>query len=113
MASAKKMIIFNEEHRSYYIAKKRELAQENHANSVIKDDALFIYYYGMNAYLELFPEAKGFSIEWHRKVVKELQKMERIRLGQLLGGIYSASGATKDKKMNRKFRKIVNDLTRA
>jgi hypothetical protein len=106
------MIIFNEERTAYYRAKKRELARKKEADLVIKEDALFIKYYGMSAYLELFPEAKYFGVSWHRSVVEELRNMERRQIGQLLSGIYSASAATKGKKANRKFRRIIKDLTR-
>lgn len=106
------MTIFNEERRGYYLAKKRELRHQNASRQVIKEDALFIYHYGMSAYLELFPEAKEFGINWHRQVIEELQAMERKRLGNLLGGIYSASGATKNKKVFRNFKKIVKNLVK-
>lgn len=103
-------MIFNEGRRHYYMAKKRELARQRQAKEVVKEDALFIKYYGMDAYLELFPEAKDFGINWHREVIQELKELEKKQLGSLLGGIYSASGATKDKKMNRSFRKIIKGL---
>jgi hypothetical protein len=104
------MDIFNQERRNYYIAKKRELARKKQANQVINEDALFIYHYGMIAYLELFPEAKGFGVEWHREIVKELQIMEKRRLANLLSGIYKASLATKYKKANRTFIRIIKEM---
>lgn len=106
------MNYFNAERRNYYFAKKRDLQRENERRAVIKEDAIFIYHYGMTAFMEFFPESKGLSIEWHRLIVAELALMERKRLGQLLGGVYMASAATKDRKINRKFRKIIADLTR-
>lgn len=106
------MIIFNEERRNYYLAKKRELSRQNEEAKVIQEDALFIYHYGMIAFLELFPEAKELGISWHRAVIKELQRLETKRLGNLLSGIYSATGATKDKRIFRKFKKIIKDLVK-
>jgi len=105
-------MIFNEERRDYYLAKKRRLARENEAGKIIKEDALFIKHYGMMAFLELFPEAKGFGVNWHRSVVEELEHMEQVKLGRLLSGIHSAVAATKDRKANRNFRRTVQKLTK-
>lgn len=104
--------IFNQERSSYYKAKKRELARRRQERQVVAEDALFIHHYGMSAFLELCPEAKYFGVNWHREVIEELQIIRKRELGQLLSGIYMASAATKDKKANRKFRRIINDLLR-
>lgn len=105
------MIIFNESRSAYYKAKKRELERVSRSRAVIQEDALFIHYYGMSAYLELFPEAKQFGVSWHRDILKELQKIREKYLGQELSGVYMAYGAIKSKKVNRNFRKLIKQLT--
>lgn len=105
-----KQQIFNAERSNYYKAKRRELSRLRQSRQVVVEDALFIKHYGMSAFLELFPEAKGFGVSWHREVIQELEIMKKRELSQLLSGIYMASVATKDKKANRKFRKIVSNL---
>lgn len=107
------MIIFNEERSAYYKAKKRDLARQKAARSVVKEDALFIHHYGMQAFLQLFPDAKDFGITWHRDVITELDRIKKRDLAQLLSGFYMASAATKDKKANRKFRQIINNLNKS
>lgn len=104
------MNIFNQERSNYYKAKKRELTRQSEENKVVAEDALFVHYYGMSAYLELFPEAKGFGIGWHRSLLVELQKLDKKRLGNELTGISMAYGANKSKKGNRTFRRMIKDL---
>ena len=105
-------VVFNEERSSYYKAKKREIQRKNEASLVIQEDAQFIHYYGMSAYLELFPEAKEMGISWHREVLAELKRMERNRLGQQLSGYSMAYAANKSKKARRSFIRIIKDLTK-
>lgn len=105
-------VVFNESRSNYYKAKKRELARLRQERQIVTEDALYIHHYGMSAFLELFPEAKYFGVNWHREVIAELQIIKKRELGQLLSGIYMASAATKDKKANRKFRRIIDDLLR-
>lgn len=105
------MNIFNKERSQYYKAKKREIARKKEADSVIKEDALFIHHYGMSAYIELFPDAKEFGINWHRKIIAELENIRVRNLGQKLSGFYMASAATKNKKANRKFRSVIKSMT--
>lgn len=103
-------IIFNEERSNYYKAKKRELAREREIRQVVAEDALFIHHYGMSAFLELFPEAKGFGTSWHKDVISELEVIKKRELAQLLSGIHMANAATKDKKANRNFKKTIREL---
>jgi len=106
------MIYFNQERAAYYRAKKRELKRKSDADRVVRDDARYIRHYGMSAFLELFPEAKGFGISWHQQVVEELESMQKRETASLLSGIYMANAATKNKKANRKFRRVIKDLFR-
>jgi len=106
------MIIFNEERSNYYKAKKRELQRISDESKVVQEDALFVHYYGMSAFLELFPEAKGFGISWHRELLRELQILEKKRLGNQLTGTSMAYAATQSKKGSRSFRRIIKDLIR-
>lgn len=105
------MAIFNEERSAYYKAKKREISRKREANRVVKEDALYIHYYGMTAYMELFPEAREFGTNWHIQIIEELENIRVKHLGQTFSGFYMASAATKDKGANRKFRKMIKDLT--
>ena len=106
------MAIFNEERSNYYKAKKRELTRLKTEERVAEEDALFVHYYGMSAYIELFPEVKGFGMSWHTQVLKELQKLERRNLAQQLTGNALAYASTKSKKSARHFKRMVKDLTR-
>ena len=104
------MAIFNEERSAYYKAKKRELVRIRESEQVIKQDALFIFHYGMSAYIELIPAIKGFGVDWHEKVLKELEALRVKHLAEQLSGFYMAVAATKNKKANRKFRKMIKGL---
>lgn len=104
------MNIFNEERSNYYKAKKRELTRQSDELKVIAEDALFVHYYGMSAYLELFPEAKDFGISWHRSLLVELQKLDKKRLANQLSGTSMAYAATQSKKASRGFKRIIKDL---
>lgn len=106
------MEIFNTERSNYYKAKKRELARKREENKVVEEDALFVKYYGMSAYLKLFPEAKGFGINWHRQLLIELQRLERKKLANTLTGTSLAYAATQNNKSRRKFSRIIKDLLR-
>lgn len=104
------MNIFNEERSNYYKAKKRELSRVNEETKVVAEDALFVHYYGMSAYLELFPEAKDFGIGWHRSLLVELQKLDKKKMGNYLSGTSMAYAATQSRKANRGFRRMIKDL---
>lgn len=98
------------ERARYYKLKRSELKQQADARRVVKQDALFIRYYGMSAYIELFPEAKDFGTNWHNEVLEELQRLEKRALANQMTGIFYAFAATKSKVSLRKFKKIVKDL---
>lgn len=100
----------SEERRNYYKAKKAEQARQAQARLKIKEDALFIHYYGMSAYLELFPDAKGFGMSWHRELLVQLQKIEKTKLANRLSGTALAVSASIDKKAARKFKRIIKDM---
>lgn len=102
----------SEEKREYYRKKKADIARKNEARNVVKEDAVFIRYYGMAAYLELFPEAKGFGINWHRSVVDELKRLERSEIASTLSGISVAIAANLSKKSARKFKRMIKDMTK-
>ena len=106
------MGIFNEERSNYYKAKKRELTRLKEENQVVEEDALFVYHYGMSAYLEVFPEAMGFGMSGHRSVLRELQRLKKKELGQTLAGFSMAFAATQSKKSSRHFKRIIKDLTK-
>lgn len=105
------MNLFNAERSAYYKAKKLELTRKSESKRVVKQDALYVYHYGMTAYLELFPEAKEMGVSWHEELVEELENLRLRHLGQELSGYYMASAATKDKKANRKFRTLIKSMT--
>lgn len=107
-----KPVLFNAERSKYYKAKKRDFTRANEERKVLEEDATFIHYYGMSAFLELVPEAKDFGIGWHRDIIKELEFIRKKELAQQLSGIYMANAATKDKKANRGFRQIISKLTK-
>lgn len=104
--------IFNAERSNYYKAKKRELARKREEDRVVEEDALYIHYYGMTAYLELFPEAKDFGISWHKQLLIELQRLERKKLANTLTGMSLAYASTKSKKSQRAFKRVIKDLLR-
>lgn len=102
--------LLSESRRNYYKAKKAEEARRRQESKVYQEDAVFIKYYGMTAYLKLFPEAKDMGISWHREVVKELQRMEKKALASKLAGMSMAIGANMSKKSARKFKATLRDM---
>ena len=64
----------------------------------------------MSAFLELFPEAKGFGIEWHQDILAELITMENEHISRVLNGIALGYSASQDKKAGRRFRTMIADL---
>lgn len=107
-----KTVIFNAENAEYYRAKKKRLKNKKEANRTIKLDALLVYFYGMDGYLKLVPDAINFGVSWHYALVEELQKLENKKLAQELEGIQMAYASTKDRKASRLFQRIINDLSR-
>lgn len=106
------MNIFNAERSNYYKAKKRELTRQKAQSRIVQEDALFIRYYGMSAYIELFPEAKYMGVNWHRMVLDELQRLDRRQLAQELTGMSLAYAASQSKKAGRNFKRVLKDLNK-
>lgn len=104
------IVIFNSANRDYYRKKKDNLAFQKQIDVVVKDDALFIKYYGMSAFLELFPDAKGFSMDWHLGVIRELRRLQNEDLRAELCGFQMAVGANFSKKINKEFNKYLKSL---
>ena len=103
--------LFNSERSDYYRAKKRELARKQAERRTITEDAVYVHYYGMTAYLELFPEAKGFSIVWHEQLVQELRKIKQNDMATMLVGISLAYASSQSKKGGRAFKNLIKELT--
>lgn len=101
-----------DERRIYYKTKQARERREREANRIIEDDAMYIRHYGMSAFLQLFPEAIHFGADYHERIVQELERMSRKELAQQLSGIAMAIAATKYKKSNRRFTKMLKDLRR-
>ena len=102
--------LLSEERRNYYKAKKAEVRRKAEESKVYQEDALFIKYYGMEAFIQLFPEAKNMGISWHRAVLAELQKLEKRKLVSELSGMSMAIGANLSKKSARKFKRTLKDM---
>lgn len=107
-----KHVVFNEERSEYYKKKQERLKFEREDRASISDDATFIKYYGMSAFLELFPEAKDMPMEWHKEVVKEIQRIDKKQLASKLSGIAIATAAHKSKKSNRLLKKTLREMTK-
>ena len=101
---------FISERTQYYRDKKNRLSREKEESRVVKEDALFVRHYGMTAYLQLFPEASGFGINWHKLLLKELVKMENEHLATVLSGIQLAYASTHDKESAKYFKALLKDL---
>lgn len=100
----------SEERRNYYKAKKLEISRKEQEREVVRNDALYIKYYGMSAYMELFPDAKDFGTKWHSEVIEELVKLDRKALANQLSGIAMAVSAGNSKKSARKFKRVIKDM---
>lgn len=104
------MDLLTPERQAYYKAKKREELRTKEAKRIIREDATYIYYYGMSAFLELFPEARDFGVNWHKEIISELQRIERVKLADKLSGTASAYGAVQSKKGNSAFSRLIRHL---
>lgn len=105
------MNTFLSEGRSnYYKAKKLEIARKNEERKIILQDALFIKYYGMSAYLQLFPEAQEFGTNWHTEILEELIKIDKRALANQLSGISMAVAAGNSKKAASKFKRVIQEM---
>jgi len=103
-------VIFNSSNRDYYRKKKDNLAFKKQIDVVVRDDALFIKYYGMSAFLELFPDGKGFNMDWHYGVLRELRRLNNEDLRLQLCGIQMAVGSNFSKKINKEFNRFLKSL---
>ena len=102
--------VFNSGNRDYYRKKKDKLSFQRSVDLVVREDAIFINYYGMESYLKLFPDAIDFSMEWHRGILRELKRIKNEDLRDYLYGIYLANGANIDKKAGREFKRLLKTL---
>ena len=105
-----KTVYFLPERSDYYKRKKREYIAKKRERENTRQDAIYIRYYGMSAFLELFPEAKGFGIEWHQNILAELITMENEYMGKLINGIALGYTSSKSKKANRRFKAMISSL---
>lgn len=102
----------SDKRKDYYKLKKLEQERKRISQASIIDDARYIRHYGMSAYLELFPEAAGFGMEWHKSIVAELEYIEQKQEGELLAGIASAYSSVKSRKANRAFKHMIKDMVK-
>lgn len=107
-----KHVVFNAERSDYYKKKQDRLKSERDDNRIVAEDATFIKYYGMSAFLDLFPEARDFPMTWHRAVVKEIQRIEKKQLANKLSGIAMATAAHKSKKNNKLLKRTIREMTK-
>ena len=103
--------VFNTGRSEYYRQKKTRIRQEEAERALILDDAVFIKHYGMDAYIKLFPDAINQPMRWHMAVVKELQRLEKQELANLLTGMALAYSATQSKKSKRAFNNMIKGMT--
>lgn len=103
--------VFDTGRSDYYRQKKATIRREEAERALILDDAVFIKHYGMDAYIKLFPDAVEQPMAWHTAVVKELQRLERQELANLLTGISLGYAATQSKKAQRAFNNMIKGMT--
>lgn len=103
--------VFDTGRSEYYRQKKATIRQEEAERALILDDAVFIKHYGMDAYIKLFPDAINQPMTWHNAVVKELQRLEKQELANLLTGVSLAYAATQSKKARRAFNNMIKGMT--
>ena len=103
--------VFDTGRSEYYRQKKTRIIQEEAERALILDDAVFIKHYGMDAYIKLFPDAVNQPMSWHLAVVKELQRLEKQELANLLTGISLGYAATQSKKSRRAFNNMIKGMT--
>ena len=104
--------VFDTGRSEYYREKKTRISREEAERALILDDAVFIKHYGMDAYIKLFPDAVNQPMAWHNAVVKELQRLEKQELANLLTGISLGYAATQSKKARRAFNNMIKSMTR-
>ena len=103
--------VFDTGRSDYYRQKKIRISREEAERALILDDAVFIKHYGMDAYIKLFPDAVNQPMAWHNAVVKELQRLEKQELANLLTGISLGYAATQSKKSQRAFNNMIKGMT--
>ena len=103
--------VFDTGRSDYYRDKKATIRREEDERALILDDAVFIKHYGMDAYIKLFPDAVNQPMTWHTAVVKELQRLEKQELANLLTGTSLAYAATQSKKARRAFNNMIKGMT--
>ena len=103
--------VFDTGRSDYYRQKKAIIRQEYAERALILDDAVFIKHYGMDAYIKLFPDAVNQPMAWHMAVVKELQRLEKQELANLIAGISLGYAATQSKKARRAFNNMIKGMT--
>ena len=106
-----KKTVFDTGRSEYYREKKTRLKLEEAERLLIAEDAVFIKHYGMDAYIKLFPDAVNQPMSWHLAVVKELQRLEKQELANLLTGMALAYSATQSKKAQRAFNNMIKGMT--
>lgn len=103
--------VFDTGRSEYYRQKKASIRREEAERALILDDAVFIKHYGMDAYIKLFPDAVNQPMTWHMAVVKELQRLEKQELANLLTGMSLGYAATQSKKAQRAFNNMIKGMT--
>ena len=106
-----KKTVFDTGRSEYYREKKTRISREEAERELILDEAVFIKHYGMEAYIKLFPDAVNQPMAWHMAVVKELQRLEKQELANLLTGTSLAYAATYSKKDKRAFNNMIKGMT--
>ena len=103
--------VFDTGRSEYYREKKTRISREEAERALILDDAVFIKHYGMDAYIKLFPDAVNQPVSWHMAVVKELQRLEKQELANLLTGVSLGYAATQSKEAQRAFNNMIKGMT--
>lgn len=105
-----KTVIFNEGNQNYYIAKKARMELDTFDKGTVREDARFVLAYGMDAYIQLFPDALEQTSAWHSDLMLEVERLKRIQTASELSGMGMAIAANLSKKSNRHFTKYLKDL---
>lgn len=93
-----KTVIFNENNRAYYIAKKARLELDNAVKQAAREDARFVLAYGMDAFMQLYPDALHQGMDWHVDLLKEVERLKRLELAENIAGMALATSAGVSKK---------------
>lgn len=104
--------LLSPERDAYYAKVKARRQAQNAMRDVVRQDAVFIHYYGMDAFLKLYPDAVDNSMEWHNAVVLELRAIEQRQLADTLVGIQSAVSASLYRKAAHRFARTIRNMRR-